>query len=72
MRQRTGVGLVEAKAYVDALAVGRVPPPLPVIQAMPAVPAQPSDGGGSGARVFMLLLVVAAAALAFWWLARGR
>ena len=66
VRQRTGAGLVEAKAYVDAIEAGRAPQPLP---ARPAVPPVPSDtGGGSGMFVFLVIMVVLGAVV--YWLFR--
>src|SRR5436305_10643458 len=67
VRQRTGVGLKDAKTYVDAIEAGGRPQQLPVRSTMPGVPPQSSDGG----RGMRLLLVGAAvAALIVWWLMR--
>lgn len=71
VRERTGVGLVEAKAYVEAIEAGRPPQPLRVSPVVPAVPAQP--GSGSGGRGFAFLLVlVALGGLLYWWMRAAR
>jgi hypothetical protein len=71
VRQQTGVGLAQAKTYVEAIEAGRVPTPLPVPSTMPAVPSQPSDSGAGGRVARFLLLVVATAALVLWWMTRA-
>jgi hypothetical protein len=68
VRQRTGAGLAEAKAYVDALEAGRVPQPLPVRSPIPGVPAQPGAGGGSGRAFAVLLFIAALAVVLYWWM----
>jgi hypothetical protein len=71
VRQRTGAGLAEAKAYVEAIEAGRVPTPLPVLSAIPAVPSQRSDSGAGGRPALLLVLVAATAALVLWWMTRA-
>jgi hypothetical protein len=58
VREKKGLELVRAKAYVEALGTGRDPD-----EAAQAVPA--SSGTGCARVLFVLLLVVAA--FAWWW-----
>jgi len=59
VRQQTGIGLTEAKAYVDALEAGRDPRQIPM-----ASPGTPAAGGGVG---FGIVMAIAAAAIAYWF-----
>ena len=71
VRQRTGVGLAEAKAYVDAIEAGRAPAPLPVLPTLAGAPPQPADASSGSRIVILILIAVAMGALAFWWMIRA-
>ena len=60
VREKKGLGLAQAKAYVEALSAGTNPD-----AAARSVPA--SSGGGCAA---ILAFLVLAAATLFWWLAQ--
>ena|SRR5215831_16029023 len=68
VRQRTGVGLTEAKAYVEAIEAGRAPQALPVLAPMPGVPSQPGDSSGAGRALMLALVLAVLAAVVAWWM----
>ena len=57
VREKKGLGLAQAKAYVEAIGTGRSPD-----EAARSVPA---SSGGCARVLFVLLVVVAA--FAWWW-----
>ena len=59
VREKKGLGLAQAKAYVDALGAGANPDD--------AARAVPAASGGCASIIAVLVLVVAAV---IWWLAR--